>query len=1117
MSESQDQIVYLKPDQMEEIKETKGLKPNNPNHGPSFSAIDELFEKLKLSEGAKSVLYNDHANSQEEGKRLFSSLIEIFQSTCAIDKDAKLEYIRDVVTFQYFDFKLEDYQIVDILGEGLHGLVIKMGSRNMNNIVIKLFKHRNERAFKEETTFLSNVQKARELSLHTNSFGQIETSKFNHRYFKTDKYFGLVIKAGLGSLLDFKNYLKKSKDDLKESKDHLEESKGPSKLSAQELFILTWALLDSCYCLHQIQYCHRDIKPANIIIDPDTFLPELIDYSLAADISKAKGSAGTPGYRMEDFEGMKKYIENETTTQLIANDYFALGKTMLEIAFPDYDIWTVINIKGQLEKLRKTKSFKIVADALEICLFGSVKDKQNILKEHSQKYLNPGYWDKTDELKWKEYNDVYDNFNPCEKDPQLKKFKENHFQKFKIYMEKQSLARKNQKDNISQNAQEFITFVHSKQQAKSEDEEIEIQSLEEEKYSDEEDKYLNDEEKYMIENFEKNPEKALEKCFEVIYQFANKDFLISDSKLCSVLMTVLYSHDFLDDAIALGKKYFRTFDKKYFRTFDKTHWIFINNLDFLYAQRILQLRTYKSSLYKYSRKNYNHHRYLFIDELIKGFESAACDWYIRQSYYTKERNYEDFTKEELILTSFKMGLINPESYPFMNYSYCLASFINQLINEKTKEKIKDFVYDVNISDRKDVLDLINCPGEIRVQLVLMSFCEILATIDCSEHIELESWKTEAQKIISQKKTLAEKFSKSKESLSEDLLNSSITYIIMGFIILYNLKYDLLTKFEAAKWVRSNEREQFENIEELNKHVNKLQAEQDKKWSKQKFLDKVLAFWSEITDGKFLVPIIFRREYECSFDSLSFFGRELSEIILFDPWIIGKTCLLEIDRENDLIFLLGVRMNFALFRPIEIGSFFADPANIQKLKRLRHLTIEFSHYSASDLFQSIIGNLTFLELKNIEIRLINKIFEVTNEDFNSLFRFIENQVQLTSVKIELDQSIISSEAVQVLAIALKNLKELQELNLSFKNCPKVENSSIVKLLEEIKELPQLEYVDLYFGACLLITSVEKPQDLHFDLNIGIDITVDHSSSVGISEHDDVNDYDYDYDFDYDDYD
>ena len=1034
------------------------LNPSNSLINRNSFRIDQLFERLKSSNGDNNVFYQYHQNNEEEGRIILQSLQEELAKPLNVTETADSQNRFEFSHFQEFNMDLKNHTTFEVLGQGLHGLVIKLVNYDgFKYNAIKLYRKKDKKAFIGETIILSNIKKARRLGLFWDSPFNAG-SLFHHRDFETNEYYGLFIQEGPGSLGDFQEYLKE----------------GEIKLSQQELIVFSWALLDNCYCLHQINYCHRDIKPANIIINPDSFLPELIDYSLASKFSEAKkGNYGTPGYRLEDFEDMKDNKETKWQDHLKSNDYFAIGKTMLEIAFPRVRM-RVRDIPSQLEKLKKS-GMKIIAEILEICLFGDIQSKENILEEYA-KSGQFSFKDRLDENKFQESEKIQRNFDSESVFQLTRLLREKYCDNFKAFM-KEKLKKKqaNEGSRLKEISHSIISKEPQNQKTTATSKA----------------KMFDKEEQWIQENFKKAPEQAVKKCKDVMDQLVRASHPILDSKLLSTLIAVLYLNGCIDDAVNLCEEILLLDTKS-----QDYHWAVLNNAAIVYFAANLK-KPLKSLLDKFrdTLQRFQFWKSLFIQELESVFYPTSAHVTMHANKYIQHKSGSS-DEQFLILTFFTMkeGLLQLSS--FWNYGYVISSHLDSIIDETVRSSMKKFVSDLNLPGKKRAFDFLGFSSTQRILFTFMTFCQIFERLS-ADLGELNFLKTEAREIISNKTIWATELLNAKnrsqeKRVREFLLENELMYVMSGFFILYNIKENMRTKDILKEESEESKSKQKNLEEERENNIKEYEAKMSKE--KQRFLDSIMSFISEVPDTEFVYSIRPSSEKE-HLHQISILGTELNDIILSQ---YESICVEEYN------FKYSKKEKSSAIKSLHmkcITPFLEDTRNllnistINKLQSSEEIVLEFynsrqnpylfpkGEMKSLTTFEELTKFLSALELTGLKIILHSRI-KLPNEEFRPLSKFISTQTKLKVLYIIFDLSLINPDGIQLFAKDLAELQQLQRLYISFNNCPEIDSDSIFSLLLTLKKLTELKYVDLKIFACSNVTFLEKPQGLPFKIDVSI---------------------------------
>jgi len=234
-----------------------------------------------------------------------------------------------------------EYQITRILGQGAHGVVLEVKNERGKVKAIKLYTKKIEHVFSNEVSVLSmltEIDQERKLSdiIYWNNLN------------------GIIIDAGVGTLRDFKKFLRTEK----------------IKLNEMQLLVLSTKLLQNYLIINHLGFCHRDIKPENIILRPNDLSVQLIDFSLATCLEPGEnisGVVGTLGYIAPHIWNNKGDF---TQKDLIYGDLFSLGVTILELAAPNFfprqengkkAIKEVLQSLSNKKKLKKISSIIIVS------------------------------------------------------------------------------------------------------------------------------------------------------------------------------------------------------------------------------------------------------------------------------------------------------------------------------------------------------------------------------------------------------------------------------------------------------------------------------------------------------------------------------------------------------------------------------------------------------------------------------------------------------------------------------------------------------------------------------------------------------------------------------------
>ncbi len=132
-------------------------------------------------------------------------------------------------------------------------------------------------------------------------------------------------------LLNYRNGLALILDDMGgiSLKQYLEQK---SPLSLKEFLSIAIQLATTLGELHQRQIVHKDIKPQNIIINPETGVVKITDFSIASRLSEEIATVSNP----DQLEGTLAYMSPEQTGRMnrtldYRSDYYSLGVTFYEM------------------------------------------------------------------------------------------------------------------------------------------------------------------------------------------------------------------------------------------------------------------------------------------------------------------------------------------------------------------------------------------------------------------------------------------------------------------------------------------------------------------------------------------------------------------------------------------------------------------------------------------------------------------------------------------------------------------------------------------------------------------------------------------------------------------
>ncbi|MEH2411522.1 trifunctional serine/threonine-protein kinase/ATP-binding protein/sensor histidine kinase [Nostoc sp.] len=114
-------------------------------------------------------------------------------------------------------------------------------------------------------------------------------------------------------------------------KDWMNEKIGGKEYTLTEFLEIAIALSNILDGLYRYRVIHKDIKPANILINPETKLVKLIDFSIASLLPKETQEVHSPNV----LEGTLAYLSPEQTGRMnrgidYRSDYYSLGVTLYE-------------------------------------------------------------------------------------------------------------------------------------------------------------------------------------------------------------------------------------------------------------------------------------------------------------------------------------------------------------------------------------------------------------------------------------------------------------------------------------------------------------------------------------------------------------------------------------------------------------------------------------------------------------------------------------------------------------------------------------------------------------------------------------------------------------------
>lgn len=157
----------------------------------------------------------------------------------------------------------------------------------------------------------------------------LDIAKFKHQY-EIQKNLNI---PGIVKPLDLKNYhqiLVLLLEDF--GGESLENFLATQKLEIQAILQIAIQLSETLGQLHLNNIIHKDIKPQNIIINPETELVKITDFSIASLLSKENQIVSNPNL----LEGTLVYISPEQTGRMnrsidYRTDFYSLGVTLYEM------------------------------------------------------------------------------------------------------------------------------------------------------------------------------------------------------------------------------------------------------------------------------------------------------------------------------------------------------------------------------------------------------------------------------------------------------------------------------------------------------------------------------------------------------------------------------------------------------------------------------------------------------------------------------------------------------------------------------------------------------------------------------------------------------------------
>ena len=262
----------------------------------------------------------------------------------------------------------EDYELLDVVGQGVSAKVYRALCRTFNEIVaVKTIElegiHSNLQEIMREAKTMRLAQHANLLSLHCSFVTQENVLWMVMPY------------VGGGSVLSIMKW---------SYRDGLEESWIASILCE---------VLKSLAYMHKNKFIHRDVKAGNILIDLDGSV-KLGDFGVAATMERS-GSWGKAGNVRQTFVGTPCWMAPEVMEQIEGYDWHAdiwsFGITMLEMVhghapFAKYPpmkvlLMTLQNEPPKLEESYKQRHFsKAMREVVQLCLQKDPKQRPTAAK-----------------------------------------------------------------------------------------------------------------------------------------------------------------------------------------------------------------------------------------------------------------------------------------------------------------------------------------------------------------------------------------------------------------------------------------------------------------------------------------------------------------------------------------------------------------------------------------------------------------------------------------------------------------------------------------------------------------------------------------------------------------
>ncbi|CAD2219011.1 Protein kinase domain/Protein tyrosine kinase, putative [Angomonas deanei] len=214
---------------------------------------------------------------------------------------------------------MENYELLERVGEGTYGVVLKCRHKKSDTIVaVKRFKQSETNEY-VRCTMMREVCVQRLLKGEPNVVQLLETFMENGKLFLVMEYFQ-------GSLLNL-----------------LDEQ--PDGLDLDKLRLLIYTLITGVHSCHSNGVVHRDIKPENILMKSD-YSAYLCDFGFARPISTGKSPSkdGKVSRNSDVLSGLvRPGIGDGSMTVYVATRWYRSPEMLLAMEHYDYsvDMWAV--------------------------------------------------------------------------------------------------------------------------------------------------------------------------------------------------------------------------------------------------------------------------------------------------------------------------------------------------------------------------------------------------------------------------------------------------------------------------------------------------------------------------------------------------------------------------------------------------------------------------------------------------------------------------------------------------------------------------------------------------------------------------------------------------------